>query len=225
MLGDRDPIECQDGTMFNDLPMGSHVLKLNCCSLTEDKCGNRSRSCIQRNLTVENKQCPSDSFSGNVTLSGSAATLFFKQHPMAMYKCFLYNKASGGLVEFIDDCSSGQVFEDIFPGCYYLVVACIFPPFPSCNRNVTITDITVAEITFNCSTIREGRKLKVICSVQSRPPAIRCFVDIPGRKSKDLMVMNDVVFMRKFSNGATISSVMVTCENECTNLKKTFTIN
>ena len=40
--------------------------------------------------------------------------------------------------------SSGQVFEDIFPGCYYLVVACIFPPFPSCNRNVTITDITVA---------------------------------------------------------------------------------
>ena len=85
--------------------------------------------------------------------------------------------------------------------------------------------INFIEITFNCSTIREGRKLKVICSVQSRPPAIRCFVDIPGRKSKDLMVMNDVVFMRKFSNGATISSVMVTCENECTNLKKTFTIN
>ena len=111
----------QDGTMFNDLPMGSHVLKLNCCSLTEDKCGNRSRSCIQRNLTVENKQCPSDSFSGNVTLSGSAATLFFKQHPMAMYKCFLYNKASGGLVEFIDDCTYKSERDALCPTCFSCV--------------------------------------------------------------------------------------------------------
>jgi hypothetical protein len=138
MLDSQNAAICQNGTMFSNLAIGPHAVKLNCCR-AEDDCS--SGVCAQESIQFHT--CPSDPFTANVTISGSDVTLFFNQHPLAVYKCSLYNSTAGDLIKEIINCSSHEVFEGLFQGRYNVEVVCQFPSALICDRSTTISDIII----------------------------------------------------------------------------------
>ena len=114
-----------NGAMFPNLLPGSHVLKLNCCSV-EDKCG--KSACIQRKLSWQ--LCPS-SFRSRVTISGRNVTLSYAPHPRAMYKCSLYSRSSNELIQETSPCTYDVVWVTyvrhlILTKCYYIILRCVY---------------------------------------------------------------------------------------------------